>query len=162
MEDLNNILPECFASCKEYDCDTDHDECREGDECKRDGYYNTPKARRQVRELIVKGAVLTEDMINRYQYLDDNKFYTKKLLKLLKECEGEIKKNNCDGHWFKNDDNLCVKCNQVIDDKIDCKHYWAPMGGKNRDRIHNRGNGKGTYMCYKCTECGKFKRRYIK
>tara|TARA_B110000008_G_C16956072_1_gene558248 strand:+ start:651 stop:812 length:162 start_codon:yes stop_codon:yes gene_type:complete len=34
-----------------------------------------------------------------------------------------------------------------------CKHVWECL----RDRCHNRGKGK--YMAYKCTLCGKFQRR---
>jgi hypothetical protein len=43
----------------------------------------------------------------------------------------------------------------------DCKHVWIPAGRKkNKDRVHNKGNGK--YKAYKCELCGKFKRRYLK
>lgn len=45
----------------------------------------------------------------------------------------------------------------------ECRHVWEPAGSKrNRDRIHNKGNGKGNYKAYVCSECGKFKRRYLK
>ncbi len=44
-----------------------------------------------------------------------------------------------------------------------CKHSWVPAGRKqNKDRIHNKGNGQGKYMAYKCEKCKKFKRRYLK
>lgn len=44
-----------------------------------------------------------------------------------------------------------------------CKHVWVPAGHRrNKDRVHNKGNGKGCYKAYKCDLCGEFKRRYIK
>ena len=47
--------------------------------------------------------------------------------------------------------------------KDDCKHVWVPAGArKNKNRIHNKGNGKGKYQAYKCEKCDKFKRRYLK
>jgi len=46
---------------------------------------------------------------------------------------------------------------------IICKHIWEAAGHKkNKDRIHNKGNGKGKYKVYKCTLCKAFKRRYLK
>ncbi len=52
------------------------------------------------------------------------------------------------------------------DDTIDqdtCKHNWIPAGKRaNRDRVHNRSDGKGNYTAYKCDICDKFKRRYMK
>ena len=36
-----------------------------------------------------------------------------------------------------------------------CKHNWKCL----RDRVHNKGKGKGKYMAYKCTLCNKFQRR---
>lgn len=45
--------------------------------------------------------------------------------------------------------------------KDNCSHIWEPAGHrKNKDRVHNKGKGK--YKAYKCSECGKFKRRYLK
>ena len=36
-----------------------------------------------------------------------------------------------------------------------CRHDWECL----RDRVHNKGNGKGKYMAYKCRKCKKFQRR---
>ena len=42
------------------------------------------------------------------------------------------------------------------EEEEDCApHIWECL----RDRVHNKGRGKGKYMCYRCTECGAFERR---
>ena len=39
-----------------------------------------------------------------------------------------------------------------------CNHRWVFL----RDRVHNKGDGKGKYMAFKCSACSAFQRRYVK
>jgi len=39
-----------------------------------------------------------------------------------------------------------------------CVHDWTCL----KDRVHNKGDGKGKYRAYKCNKCKTFKRRYLK
>lgn len=38
-----------------------------------------------------------------------------------------------------------------------CHHSWECI----RDRVHNRGDGKGKYQNYWCRRCGSFQRRFL-
>lgn len=93
----------------------------------------------KISSCIQNGEVLTREMIGYYRYLDKENKVLPRLLLFLEEQQNNSQED------------------------IDCKHVWSPAGHKkNKDRIHNKGNGKGKYQAYKCEECGKFKRRYIK
>jgi hypothetical protein len=51
-----------------------------------------------------------------------------------------------------------------------CHHRWVPLGsyhegaadrpGSGSARVHNRGDGKGKYLAYRCLLCDKFQRRH--
>lgn len=51
-----------------------------------------------------------------------------------------------------------------------CHHRWVPLGsyhdgatdrpGSGSARVHNRGDGKGKYLAYRCVLCDKFQRRH--
>ncbi len=54
------------------------------------------------------------------------------------------------------------KSEPTVIDQETCKHNWVPAGKRsNRDRVHNKANGKGKYVAYKCDICDKFKRRFF-
>jgi len=38
-----------------------------------------------------------------------------------------------------------------------CVHDWTCL----KDRLHNKGDGKGKYSAYKCIKCKAFQRRYL-
>lgn len=124
----------------------------------------------KLKDCIQQGELLTEEMIQHYTYLDKENEVIPRLLDFLESCYYLVQENElqqCD-HIIWNDGEkggiYCTECGitQVeLQDK--CKHVWYPAGHKkNKDRVHNKGNGKGKYQVYKCQECGKFKRRYIK
>ena len=41
---------------------------------------------------------------------------------------------------------------------IQCSHFFKPL----EDRVHNRGDGKGKYIKFKCTKCNKKYNEYLK
>lgn len=129
-------------------------------------YTKDPEsARKDIRTLIMKGALLTEEIIGQYKYMDSNN-RSVPLLEMMDECYDQLQQNRqlqCD-HTVFSEDSYCVDCGISYSDfKDTCKHIWAPAGHKkNTDRIHNKGNGKGKYQAYKCQTCGKFKRRFLK
>ena len=49
-----------------------------------------------------------------------------------------------------------INLNVTITEK--CCHEWIYL----KDRVHNKGDGKGKYMAYKCTKCNTFQKRYLK
>ena len=56
-------------------------------------------------------------------------------------------------------DRLCVAIHSQLHDslRVRCHHQWVCL----RDRVHNRADGRGKYMAYKCSRCGAFQRRYV-
>lgn len=144
--ELEYLLPECFMNPGDID-----------------------KNILRMRELIVEGAQLNKTELVHYRYMDKTGDITKRLEKLLEECEEQLKLNqmkSCshDGKFVKaGDDYSCEKCRMLrsLIQKT-CSHDWVPAGHRsNRDRVHNKADGKGAYTAYKCSVCSKFKRRYI-
>lgn len=77
--------------------------------------------------------------LERFKYLDPENISTNKILTYLSNIKNQE------------------------EPKPTCKHRWIPAGHKkNKDRVHNKNNGRGKYMAYKCEICNKFKRRYFK
>ena len=51
-----------------------------------------------------------------------------------------------------------IKKINIQEQPIDkCVHSWIWL----KERIHNKGDGKGKYKAYKCQKCKAFQRRYI-
>ena len=59
-------------------------------------------------------------------------------------------------------DSLCVAIHSHLHAHLSpaqaCRHRWVCL----RDRVHNKADGRGKYMAYKCSDCGAFQRRYLK
>jgi hypothetical protein len=59
-------------------------------------------------------------------------------------------------------DGLCASLHSHLDEQFNplksCRHQWVCL----RDRVHNKADGRGKYMAYKCSLCGAFQRRYLK
>lgn len=137
QQQIEYILPECFM----------HPE-------------NIENYIEQLKKLILNGGMLTEKELSYYQYMGNTVVYDR-LVSLLDEIQ-----NNqwirCNHEIFSEteDDAYCISKTKV---REQCKHSWVPAGHKkNRDRVHNKANGKGKYTAYKCEHCRKFKRRYLK
>ena len=140
QQQLEYILPECFINPE-----------------KIEEYLTT------LKQLIMQGAQFNENDISYYKYMDKDNV-SDKLIALLNECYEQLQANNqinCKHEVFS--ESNCVNCG-ISYTKIqeNCKHNWLPAGHKkNRDRVHNKANGKGKYTAYKCEFCKKFKRRYL-
>jgi len=115
----------------------------------------------EIRTLLENGDTLNEKTIISYAHMDKQQLCIPRLLQLIEECRDVLTRRQCAHDEFR--DGCCCACGVSYDEyRSMCKHIWVPAGHKkNKDRIHNKGNGKGKYQAYKCQECGAFKRRYL-
>lgn len=105
-----------------------------------------------ITSLSLEGDPMTLEMLEPYKFMDPENRVREKLLTIMETLP------SVDCSHEESEKGQCVKCGTET-----CQHYWSYAGQKkNKDRIHNKGNGKGKYQAYKCEHCGKFKRRYLK
>ena len=52
-----------------------------------------------------------------------------------------------------------ININYILNKKIlVCNHSYQPIG----DRVHNKGDGRGKYLNYKCIHCGNRYKKFLK
>jgi len=107
----------------------------------------------KVKQLLQE-CCIDKEYLERFAYMR-NEQVMDRLKKVLEECYNELENTrwkSCSHPSFSEgeEEKHCTECGVSTSFLRDqCSHSWVPAGAKkNKDRVHNKANGRGKYRAY--------------